>query len=94
MRHRAETGHASGRERRLGGRGPLRHRPSFREAARVAEAPPPAQPLTRGRSFHELSDIGLRRLLYALRQETRIQEYTERRLSNVAPTALDVLRAR
>ncbi|MER6153995.1 PucR family transcriptional regulator ligand-binding domain-containing protein [Streptomyces sp. NPDC001868] len=53
---------------------------SFREAARVAEATPPGQPLPPDRSFHELSDIGLRRLLYALREDTRIQEYTERRL--------------
>ncbi|MDF3144720.1 MULTISPECIES: PucR family transcriptional regulator ligand-binding domain-containing protein [unclassified Streptomyces] len=53
---------------------------SFREAARVAEATPPGQPLPPDRSFHELSDIGLRRLLYALREDTRIQDYTERRL--------------
>lgn len=56
---------------------------SFREAARVAEATPPGQPLPGDRSFHELSDIGLRRLLYALRQDTRIQDYTERRLSRL-----------
>ncbi|MDQ0956575.1 purine catabolism regulator [Streptomyces sp. B4I13] len=53
---------------------------SFRAAARVAEATPPGQPLPRDRSFHELSDIGLRRLLYALREEPRVQEYTERQL--------------
>ncbi|MET9972990.1 helix-turn-helix domain-containing protein, partial [Streptomyces sp. NPDC006356] len=53
---------------------------SFREAARVAEATPPHQPLPPDRSFHELSDIGLRRLLYALREDPRIQEYTERQL--------------
>ncbi|WP_037682356.1 PucR family transcriptional regulator ligand-binding domain-containing protein [Streptomyces griseus] len=53
---------------------------SFREAARVAEATPPGQPLPPDRSFHELSDIGLRRLLYALREDTRVQEYTERQL--------------
>ncbi|MFC8429520.1 PucR family transcriptional regulator [Streptomyces sp. NPDC057253] len=53
---------------------------SFREAARVAEATPPGQPLPRNRSFHELSDIGLRRVLYALREDPRVQEYTERQL--------------
>ncbi|WP_031484149.1 PucR family transcriptional regulator [Streptomyces bicolor] len=53
---------------------------SFREAARVAEATPPGQPLPQDRSFHELSDVGLRRLLYALREDARIQEYTERQL--------------
>jgi purine catabolism regulator len=53
---------------------------SFREAVRVAEATPPRQPLPPDRSFHELSDIGLRRLLYALREDARIQEYTERQL--------------
>ncbi|MDW8803964.1 PucR family transcriptional regulator ligand-binding domain-containing protein [Streptomyces scabiei] len=53
---------------------------SFREADRVAEATPPRQPLPPDRSFHELSDIGLRRLLYAVREDARIQEYTERQL--------------
>ncbi|MFF4346112.1 PucR family transcriptional regulator [Streptomyces sp. NPDC001530] len=53
---------------------------SFRAAARVAEATPPGQPLPQDRSFHELSDIGLRRLLYALREDPRVQEYTERQL--------------
>ncbi|KFG05499.1 MULTISPECIES: PucR family transcriptional regulator [Streptomyces] len=53
---------------------------SFREADRVAEATPPRQPLPTDRSFHELSDIGLRRLLYAVREDARIQEYTERQL--------------
>ncbi|MFE6625422.1 PucR family transcriptional regulator [Streptomyces sp. NPDC057740] len=53
---------------------------SFRAAARVAEATPSGQPLPPDRSFHELSDIGLRRLLYALREDARIQEYTERQL--------------
>ncbi|MDX3519152.1 PucR family transcriptional regulator [Streptomyces scabiei] len=53
---------------------------SFREADRVAEATPPRQPLPPDRSFHELSDIGLRRLLYAVREDPRIQEYTERQL--------------
>ena len=54
---------------------------SFRQAARVAEATPPGQPLPSDRSFHELPDIGLRRLLYAFREDPRIQEYAERRLS-------------
>ncbi|MFC8679503.1 PucR family transcriptional regulator [Streptomyces griseorubiginosus] len=53
---------------------------SFREAARVAEATPPGQPLPQDRSFHEVSDIGLRRVLYALREDPRVQEYTERQL--------------
>ncbi|MFE7760359.1 PucR family transcriptional regulator [Streptomyces sp. NPDC057438] len=56
---------------------------SFGEAARVAEATPPHQPLPPERSFHELSDIGLRRLLYALRADARIQEYTERQLGRL-----------
>ncbi|MEU1852300.1 PucR family transcriptional regulator ligand-binding domain-containing protein [Streptomyces sp. NPDC019990] len=56
---------------------------SFREAARVLEATPPGQPLPAGRSFHELPDVDLRRLLYALREDTRIQDYTERRLGRL-----------
>ncbi|MFF4363286.1 PucR family transcriptional regulator [Streptomyces sp. NPDC001604] len=56
---------------------------SFREASRVAEATPPGQPLPPDRSFHELSDIGLRRLLYALREDTRIQDYARRRLGHL-----------
>ncbi|MDX3230187.1 PucR family transcriptional regulator [Streptomyces sp. ME19-01-6] len=56
---------------------------SFREAARVAEAALPGQPLPAGRSFHELSDIGLRRLLYALREDPRIQSYAERQLGRL-----------
>ncbi|MFI0137885.1 PucR family transcriptional regulator [Streptomyces luteogriseus] len=56
---------------------------SFREAARVIEATPPGQPLPADRSFHELPDIDLRRLLFALREDTRIQDYTERRLSRL-----------
>ncbi|MET9971173.1 helix-turn-helix domain-containing protein, partial [Streptomyces sp. NPDC006356] len=54
---------------------------SFRDATRVAEATPPGQPLPPDRSFHELSDIGLRRLLHALRDDVRIQDYAERQLS-------------
>ncbi|WP_411100387.1 PucR family transcriptional regulator [Streptomyces sp. x-45] len=53
---------------------------SFREAARVAEATEPGRALPSGRSFHERSDIGLRRLLYALRDDLRVQEYAERLL--------------
>lgn len=56
---------------------------SFREAARVAEATPPGQPLPPDRSFHELSDIGLPRLLYALREDTRIQGYAEQQLGRL-----------
>ncbi|MFF8846249.1 PucR family transcriptional regulator [Streptomyces sp. NPDC015127] len=56
---------------------------SFREASRVTDATPPGQPLPPGRSFHELSDIGLRRLLYELREDTRIQDYTERQLGRL-----------
>ncbi|MFF1451148.1 PucR family transcriptional regulator [Streptomyces sp. NPDC058274] len=66
---------------------------SFREAARVAEAvlPAPATAATAGnqraapeKSFHELADIGLRQLLYALRGDTRIQDYAERTLGRIA----------
>ncbi|MGW6010091.1 PucR family transcriptional regulator [Streptomyces sp. NPDC055210] len=56
---------------------------SFREASRVAEATRPGRPLTTGRSYNELSDIGLRRLLYALREDTRVQEYAERQLGRL-----------
>ncbi|MFI1360876.1 PucR family transcriptional regulator [Streptomyces sp. NPDC020898] len=56
---------------------------SFHEATRVAEATPPGQPLPPGRSYHELSDVDLRRLLYALREDTRVQEYAERRLGRL-----------
>ncbi|WND39143.1 PucR family transcriptional regulator ligand-binding domain-containing protein [Streptomyces sp. BB1-1-1] len=56
---------------------------SFREAARVAEATGPEQPLPPDRSFHERSDIGLRRLLFALRDDTRVQEYAERQLGRL-----------
>jgi purine catabolism regulator len=56
---------------------------SFHQAIRVAEATPPDQPLPAGRCFHELSDVDLRRLLYALRQDTRIQEYAERQLGRL-----------
>ncbi|MFA3873396.1 PucR family transcriptional regulator [Streptomyces sp. MMCC 100] len=53
---------------------------SFREAARVAEATEPGLALPSGRSFHERSDIGLRRLLFALRDDVRVQDYAERQL--------------
>jgi purine catabolism regulator len=56
---------------------------SFREAARVAEATGPGQPLPPDRSFHLRSDIGLPRLLYALRDDTRVQEYAERQLGRI-----------
>ncbi|WUU18807.1 PucR family transcriptional regulator ligand-binding domain-containing protein [Streptomyces sp. NBC_00663] len=56
---------------------------SFREAARVTEATRPGQPLPAGRSFHERSDIGLARLLFALRDDTRIQDYAERQLGRL-----------
>ncbi|WSQ14161.1 PucR family transcriptional regulator ligand-binding domain-containing protein [Streptomyces sp. NBC_01231] len=56
---------------------------SFRAAARVAEAALPGGPLPEGRTFHELSDIGLRQLLYALREDTRIQDYAERQLGRL-----------
>lgn len=57
---------------------------AFRDASRVAEATGPGQPLPPGRSYHERSDIGLRRLLFALREDTRIQDYAERRLGPLA----------
>ncbi|WP_330269221.1 PucR family transcriptional regulator [Streptomyces griseorubiginosus] len=56
---------------------------SFREAIRVTEATEPGQPLPPGRSYHKPSDIGLRRMLFALREDTRIQDFTERRLSRL-----------
>ncbi|MFD7817227.1 PucR family transcriptional regulator [Streptomyces sp. NPDC059785] len=60
---------------------------SFREAARAAEAVPPGSgPPTADpdRSFHELADIGLRRLLYAMREDTRVRDYAERTLGRLA----------
>ncbi|WP_371664833.1 PucR family transcriptional regulator [Streptomyces sp. NBC_00280] len=56
---------------------------SFHQATRVAEATPPDQRLPPGRSFHELADVNLRRLLYALREDTRIQEYAEQQLGRL-----------
>lgn len=54
---------------------------SFREASRVAAAVPPGS--SSGKPFHELSDIGLRQLLYSLRDDVRIQEYVERHLGRL-----------
>ncbi|WP_158852107.1 PucR family transcriptional regulator [Saccharothrix deserti] len=53
---------------------------SFREAARVAEAVLPDSP---GKPFHELSDIGLRQLLYTLREDVRVQDYVERQIGRL-----------
>ncbi|HEY5836109.1 PucR family transcriptional regulator [Streptomyces sp.] len=53
---------------------------SFREASRVAEAALPGSP---GKPFHELSDIGLPQLLYALRDDVRVQDYVERQLGRL-----------
>ncbi|MCF2434252.1 hypothetical protein LV779_02205 [Streptomyces thinghirensis] len=55
------------------GHGPRRRRPLVPRGGpggrgdRAGTAPPP------DRSFHERSDIGLRRLLFALRDDTRVQ---------------------
>ena len=57
---------------------------SFREANRVAEATGPGEQPPPGRSYHERCDIGLRRLLFALKEDTRIQDYTERQLGRLA----------
>lgn len=51
---------------------------SFRDAEQVADAIPPG---TRGKDYYERSDIGLPELLYALRDDLRVQESTERRLA-------------
>ncbi len=53
---------------------------SFQQAARVADAAVPGTP---DKPFHELCDIGLRQLLYALRGDVRIQEYVERQLGRL-----------
>ncbi|MET8178104.1 PucR family transcriptional regulator ligand-binding domain-containing protein [Streptomyces sp. NPDC005336] len=53
---------------------------SFQEAARVADAAVPGTP---DKPFHELCDIGLRQLLYALRGDVRLQEYVERQLGRL-----------
>jgi PucR family transcriptional regulator, purine catabolism regulatory protein len=51
---------------------------SFRQALRVAEAVGSTD-----KPFHELSDIGLRELVHALRHDFRVQDYVERRLSRL-----------
>ncbi|WP_455712006.1 PucR family transcriptional regulator [Streptomyces canus] len=62
----------------------LFHAPrSFREAERVAESALPGLASPDGRSFHELSDLGLRRLLCALREDIRVQDYAERQLGRL-----------
>lgn len=57
---------------------------SFREATGVAEATGPGEQPPPERSYHERSDIGLRRLLFAFKEDPRIQDYTERRLGRLA----------
>ena len=53
---------------------------SIRDAIRVAES---VLPGTAGKPFHELSDIGLRQLLYALREDVRIQGYGEQQIGRL-----------
>jgi purine catabolism regulator len=54
---------------------------SFKDASHVAES---ALPGTSSRKpYHELSDIGLRQLLYALRSDVRIQSYVERQVGRL-----------
>lgn len=53
---------------------------SFREATRVAEA---ALPHSSDKPYYELSDIGVRHLLYALRQDPRVQSFAERQLAQL-----------
>lgn len=50
---------------------------SFWDAARVAEA---ALPSETGQPFYEPADIGLPQLLYALREDVRVQDYAERQI--------------
>lgn len=74
---------AGRRERRLRGRRPHR-RPPFLPPGNPRGRGHPARPAPPpGRSFHELSDVGLRRLLYALREDTRIQQYAEQQLGRL-----------
>jgi purine catabolism regulator len=54
---------------------------SFRDAAHVAESALPGT--SSGKPYHELSDIGLRQLLYALRADLRIQDYVERQVGRL-----------
>ncbi|WP_199561858.1 PucR family transcriptional regulator [Micromonospora deserti] len=51
---------------------------SFHQAARVAHAAVPD-----GRPFYEDSDIGLRELLYALRDDLQVQDYVERHIGRL-----------
>jgi purine catabolism regulator len=53
---------------------------SIRDAIRVAES---VLPGTSGKPFHELSDIGLRQLLYALREDVRVQDYGEQQIGRL-----------
>jgi purine catabolism regulator len=53
---------------------------SFQQASRVADA---TVPDTADKPFHELSDIGLRQLLYSLRTDLRVQDYVERQLGRL-----------
>jgi PucR family transcriptional regulator, purine catabolism regulatory protein len=53
---------------------------SIRDAIRVAES---VLPGTAGKPFHELSDIGLRQLLYALREDVRVQDYGEQQIGRL-----------
>ncbi|MET8946779.1 PucR family transcriptional regulator ligand-binding domain-containing protein [Streptomyces sp. NPDC004542] len=53
---------------------------SFREAEQVADAIGPATP---SRPFHVPSDIGLPELMYALREDVRVQKYVERQLGRL-----------
>jgi purine catabolism regulator len=74
---------------------------SIRDAIRIAES---VLPGTAGKPYHELSDIGLRQLLYALREDVRVQDYGEqqigrllahdaRHLTDLAPTLRNYLDA-
>jgi purine catabolism regulator len=53
---------------------------SIRDAMRVAES---VLPGTHDKPFHELSDIGLRQLLYALREDVRVQDYGEQQIGRL-----------
>ena len=51
---------------------------SFHEAAQVADAIPPGG---EGKRYYQRADIGLHELLYALRDDLRVQEFAERQLA-------------
>ncbi|WP_312878322.1 PucR family transcriptional regulator [Lentzea indica] len=53
---------------------------SFREAGHVADA---VLPGSAGQLYHQLSDIGLRHLLHALRDDVRVQNYLERQIGRL-----------